>query len=111
MGSISSTTLSRLHQLHQLTNDDKDVLIDLLEQELGELKAQVGEFNNLHMLLVKVTDKNRMHKLKDNYLTTSDKVNTSKIAHVLRVSLWPHVKLMPEKWHKWSKHPKSIVDA
>ena len=49
-----------------------------------------------------------MRKVKDKYLTTSDEINASEIAHVLQVSLWPHVKLMPEKWHIWSKSPKSI---
>ena len=58
-----------------------------------------------------MTGKNGMRKLKDKYLTTSDKINTSEIAHVLQVSLRPHIKLMPEKWHKWSKHPKCICQC
>ena len=106
MSSISSTTT--LSRSHPLTEDEKDTLIDVLQQELGKLKAQVGEFSDLRMSVVKVTGKNGMRKLKDKYLTTSDKVNASEIAHVLRISLWPHIKLMPEKWHKWSEHPKSI---
>ena len=106
MSSISSTTT--LLRSHPSTEDEKDALIDALQQELSEFKVQVGEFNDLRMSVVKVTGKNGVRKLKDKYHTTSDKVNGSKIAHVLRVSLWPHIKLMPEKWHKWNEHPKSI---
>ena len=106
MSSISSTTT--LSRSHPSTEDKKDALIDALQKELGELKAQVGKFNDLRMSLVKVTGQNGVCKLKDKYLTTSDKVNASKIAYELQFSLWPHVKLMEEKWHKWSKYPKSI---
>ena len=60
------------------------------------------------MSVIKVTGKNGVRKLKDKYLTTSDKVNANEISYFLRNSLWPHVKLMPEKWHKWNKNPKSI---
>jgi len=106
MSSISSTTTLLLS--HPSTENDKDALIDALQKELSEFKAQVGEFNELRMSVVKVTGKNGVRKVKDKYLTASDKVNASEIAHVLRVSLWPHIKLMPEKWHKWNEHPKSI---
>ena len=98
MSSISSTTT--LSRSHPSTENDKDALIDALQKELSEFKAQVGEFNELRMSVVKVTGKNGVRKVKDKYLTASDKVNASEIAHVLRVSLWPHIKLMPEKWHK-----------
>ena len=60
------------------------------------------------MLVIKATGKKRIRKLKDKYLTTTDKVNGNAIAYFLRESLWPHVKLMPEKWHTWSNNTRSI---
>jgi len=52
--------------------------------------------------------KNGMRKLKSKVLTASDKLNGYEIGDWLCRVLWPHVKLMPEKWHKWSENPKSI---
>ncbi len=46
-----------------------------------------------------------MRKLKDKYLTTSNKVKAYEISYN---SIWPHVMLMPEKWHKWNDNPKII---
>ncbi len=60
------------------------------------------------MSVIKVSGKNGVRKLKDKYLTTSNKVNANEISYFLRNSLWPHVKLMPEKWHKWNNNPNSI---
>lgn len=50
----------------------------------------------------------RMWKLKPQCLTVSDRINATEISHWFCTFLWPHVNLMPNKWHKWSKHPKSI---
>ena len=72
------------------------------------LREQVEEFNNLWMSVIKTTGKNGVRKLKDKYLTTPYKVNANEIAYLLRENLWPHVKLMPKKWHKWSEKSKSI---
>jgi hypothetical protein len=91
-----------------ISNEEKDDLIQSLQQELDELREQVGEFNDLRMSVIKTTGKNGVRKLKEKYLTTTDKVNANEIAYLLRENLWPHVKLMPEKWHKWSENSKSI---
>ncbi len=58
--------------------------------------------------MIQTTGKNGVRKLKEQYLTTTDKVNANEIAYLLRENLWPHVKLMPQKWHKWSENSKSI---
>ncbi len=58
--------------------------------------------------MIKTTGKNGVRKLKEKYLTTTDKVNANEIAYLLRENLWPHVKLIPKKWHKWSENNRSI---
>ena len=83
-------------------------MIQSLQQELVMLKEQVEEFNNLWMLVIKMTGENGIRKLKDKYLTTSNTVNANEIAYLLHESLWPHVKLMPEKWHTWSNNKRII---
>ena len=95
MGSISSA--SNVTTLSSHNVEEKDAIIESLQRELGMLKEQVEEFNDLRMSVIKVTGKNGVRKLKDKYLTTSDKVNANEISYFLRNSLWPHVKLMPEK--------------
>lgn len=87
---------------------NKDALIESLQQELDSLKRQVGEFQDLRMSIVKVNGKNSVKRLKSRLLTTSDRLNASEISHWMRECLWPHVKLMPDRWHKWSENPKSI---
>ncbi len=79
-----------------ISNEEKDELIISLQQELEMLREQVGEFNNLRMSVIKTTGKNGVRKLKEQYLTTTDKVNANEIAYLLRENLWPHVKLMPK---------------
>ena len=106
MGSISLA--SNVTTLSSNNVEEKDAIIESLQRELGMLKEQVEEFNDLRMSVIKVTGKNGVRKLKDKYLTTSDKVNANEISYFLRNSIWPHVKLMPEKWHKWNDNPKSI---
>ncbi len=91
-----------------ISNEEKDEMIISLQQELDMLREQVEEFNDLRMSVIKTTGKNGVRKLKDQYLTISDKVNANEIAYLLRENLWPHVKLMPEKWHKWSENSRSI---
>jgi hypothetical protein len=66
------------------------------------------EFQDLWQSIVKVTGKNTVQKLKPQVLTMSNRINATEISHWLCKCLWPHVKIMPNKWHKWSKHPKSI---
>ncbi len=51
--------------------EEKDAIIKSLQWELGMLKEQVEEFNDLRMSVIKVTGKNGVRKLKDKYLTTS----------------------------------------
>ena len=104
MGSISSA--SNVTTLSSHNVEEKDAIIESLQRELGMLKEQVEEFNDLRMSVIKVTGKNGVRKLKDKYLTTSDKVNANEISYFLRNSIWPHVKLMPEKWHKWNRFTK-----
>jgi hypothetical protein len=106
MGSISLASNVTILSSHNV--EEKDAIIKSLQRELGMLKEQVEEFNDLQMLVIKVTGKNGVRKLKDKYLTTSGKVNANKISYFLHNSIWPHVKLMPEKWHKWNDNPKSI---
>ena len=107
MSSISSAS-GGTNDVSTKSNEEKDDLIVSLQRELGMLKGQVKEFNDLRLSIIKVTGKNGVRKSKDKYLTTSDKVNANEIAYFLRERVWPHVKLMPEKWHKWSENPKSI---
>jgi len=66
---------------------------------------------DLRMLVIKTTGKNGVRKLKDKYLATTDKVNANEISYLLRENLWPHVKLMPKKWHKWSENSKRICQC
>ena len=72
-------------------------MIKSLQQELGILREQVGEFNNLCMSVIKTTGKNGVRKLKDKYLTTTDKVNANEITYLLRENLWPHVNSLTAK--------------
>jgi hypothetical protein len=74
-----------------ISNEEKDEMIQSLQQELDELREQVGEFNDLRMSVIKTTGKNGVRKLKEKYLTTTDKVNANEIAFLLRENLWPHV--------------------
>ena len=66
------------------------------------------EFQDLRLSIVKVTGKNSVRKLKTQCLSASDRINATEISHWLRECLWPHVKIMPERWHKWSENSKSI---
>jgi hypothetical protein len=79
-----------------------------LQQELEILKEQVEEFNDLWKSVIKATGKNGVRKLKDKHLTTNNKVNGNEISYFLHETIWPHVKMMPKKWHKWSDNSKSI---
>ncbi len=88
--------------------DDKDELIEHLRDELTTLGRQVEEFQDLRMSIVKASGKNGVRKHKSKALTTSDRVNGHCIGTYLRTVLWPEIKMMPSKWHKWSNHPKSI---
>ena len=54
--------------------------------------------------MLKATGKNGVRKLKDKYFTTNDKVNANEISYFLHETIRPHVKMMPEKWHKWSNN-------
>ena len=90
------------------TVTDKDVLIESLQIQVDNFKRQVEEFQDLRLSIVKVTGKNSMRKVKSQCLTASDRINATEISHWLRECLWPHVKIMPDRWHKWSEHPKSI---
>ena len=60
------------------------------------------------MLVIKTTENNGVRKLKDKYLTTTDKVNANEMSYLLHENLWTHVELMPKKWHKWSENSKII---
>jgi hypothetical protein len=46
-------------------NNQKDALIETLQNELVTLKHQIKEFQDLRMSIVKVTGKNSVKKLKD----------------------------------------------
>ena len=54
-------------------------MIQSLQQELEKLRERVEEFNDLWMLAIKTTGKNGVRKLKEKYLTTTDKVNANEI--------------------------------
>ena len=60
-----------------ISNEEKDELIKSLQEELEMLREQVGEINNLWMSVIKTAGKNGVRKLKDKYLTTTDKVNAN----------------------------------
>jgi hypothetical protein len=90
------------------TVTDKDLLIESLQSQVDSFKRQIEEFQDLRLLIVKVTGKNTVRKLKTQCLTASDRINATEISHWFRECLWPHVKLLPHSWHKWSEHPKSI---
>ena len=87
---------------------DKDALIKRLQDELTTLGQQVEEFQDLRMSLVKASGKNGVRKMQSKALTTSDRVNGHCIATFLRTVVWPDIKMMPSKWHKWSTNPRSI---
>jgi hypothetical protein len=84
------------------------ILYQLSFIQVDDFKRQVEEFQDLRLSIVKVTGKNSMRKVKSQCLTASDRINATEISHWLRKCLWPHVKIMPDRWHKWSEHPKSI---
>ena len=107
MSSISLATGGK-PDISTISNDEKYQLDQTLQQEVELLKDQVEEFNNLRNSVIKATGKNGIRKLKDKYLTTNDKVNGYEISYFLREFLWPRIKMMPEKWHKWSNNSKSI---
>lgn len=90
------------------TESDKDALIESLQIQVDDFKRQVEEFQDLRMSIVKVTGKNSVRKLKTKCLSASDMINAKEISHWLRECLWPHVKIMPERWHKWSENAKSV---
>ncbi len=94
-----------------ISNEGKDELIQSLQQELDELQEQVGEFNDLRMSVIKTTGKNGVSKLKDKYLTTTDKVNANEIAYLLRENLWPHVELMPKNGTSGVRTVRVFVNA
>ena len=58
--------------------------------------------------MLEATGKNGVRKLKDKYLTTNNKVNANEILYFLRETIWSHVKMLPEKWQKWSNNSKSV---
>ena len=91
IGSASGVT----RDISTISNEEKDQLIQTLQQEVEILKDQVEEFNNLRNSVIKATGKNGVRKLKDKYLTTNDKLNGQEISYFLRETLWPHVKMMP----------------
>lgn len=88
--------------------EDKDALIQELREELTLLERQLDEFNEIRLSIVKVSGKNSVRKLKTTVLTPSDRLNAHIIGETLRIVLWPHIKMMPLKWYKWSDNPKSI---
>ncbi len=61
--------------------------------------------------MIKTTGKNGVRKLKDKYLTTTDKVNANGIAYLLRENLWPHVKLMPKNGTSGVRTVRLFVNA
>ena len=69
------------HDIYTISNEEKDQLIQTLQQEVDTLKDQEEEFNNLWNSVIKATGKNGVRKLKDNYLTTNDKVNAHEISY------------------------------
>jgi len=87
---------------------DKDALNEHLRDELTTLGRQVEEFHDLRISIVKASGKNGVCKHKSKVLTTSDRVNGHCIGTYLHKVLWPHIKMMPSKWHKWSTNPRSI---
>ena len=64
MSSISLAT-GGTPDISTISNDDKDQLIQTLQQEVELLKYQVEEFNNLWNSVLKATGKNSVRKLKD----------------------------------------------
>ena len=107
MSSISSAS-GVTRDISTISNEEKDQLIQTFQQEVEILKDQVEEFNNLRNSVTRAMGKNGVRKLKDKYLTTNDKVNGHAIPYFLGETLRPHVKMMPEKWQKWSDNSKSI---
>ncbi len=83
-------------------------MIESLQIQVDDFKGQVQEVQDLQMSIVKVTGKYSVHKLKTKCLSASDMINAKEISHWLRDCLWPHVKIMPERWHKWSENAKSV---
>ena len=83
-------------------------LIESLMKKVHNYEQQIREFQDLRSSIVKVSGKNSVRKLKTKCMTASDRLNATEISHWFRECLWPHVKLMPNKWHKWSDNPKSI---
>ena len=98
MSSISSALGGNLN-ISTISNDEKDQLVQTLQQEVETLKDQEEEFNNLRNSMIKAKEKNNVLKMKDKYLTANDIVNANdnEISYFLHETLWPHVKIMPEK--------------
>jgi hypothetical protein len=88
--------------------DMESSLIESLMKKVHNYEQQIREFQDLRSSIVKVPGKNSVRKLKTKCMTASDRLNATEISHWFRECLWPHVKLMPNKWHKWSDNPKSI---
>ena len=63
------------------------------------------------MSVIKTTAKNGVRKLKDKYLTTSDKVNANEISYLLHENLWPHVKLIPKNGTSGVRTVRVFVNA
>jgi hypothetical protein len=101
-----TTNISSIIESVSTINNNES--IEGLQSQIEEYRRQIREFQDLRQSIVKVTGKNCMRKIKPQLLTASDRINATEIGHWLRECLWPHVKIMPPKWHKWSEHPKSI---
>ena len=91
MSSISLAS-GETRDISTISNEGKDQLIQSLQQVLWMLREQVEDFNDLRKSVIKTTGKNGVRKLKDKYLTKTDKVNANEISYLLRENLWPHVK-------------------
>ena len=72
MSSISLET-GGTPDISTISNEEKDQLIQTLQQEVEVSKDQVQELNNLRNSVLKATGKNGVRKLKDKYLTTTNK--------------------------------------
>jgi hypothetical protein len=107
MSSISSAS-GGTRDVSTIRNEENDHLIQSLQQELEILKEQEEDFNDLWKSVIKATGKKGVRKLKVKYLTATDKVNGNEISYFLHETIWPHVKMMPKKWHKWSHKSKII---
>ena len=64
MSSISSAS-GVTRDISTISNEEKDQLIQTLQEEVEHLKDQVEEFNNLRNSVIKAMGKNSVRKLKD----------------------------------------------